>query len=266
MVDLSVVIVSFNTKELVLQCLASIEKFGQGLNLEIIVVDNASTDGSLLALKKLKIRTITNSVNLGYAKANNQGIKIARGKYVLLLNSDTQVKENSLQKLITFADSHPGAGVVGAGLLNPDGSRQASCFHFPTLLRAVKEYWLGKKGQYEKYLPIGEQAQTVDAVVGAVFLLTPLARKKVGFLNEKYWAYFEDLDYCREIWRKGLKVYYVPIAEVVHYHGASFKQLAGKTEAWKRLIPGSKIYHGLVNHYLINSVIWIHQQCQNIFG
>ena len=266
MTDLSVVIVNFNTKELVLKCLASIEKFGQGLNLEIIVVDNASTDGSLPALRKLGIGIISNSVNLGYAKANNQGIKLAKGKYILLLNSDAQVKEKSLEKLTAFAENHPEAGVVGSKLLNPDGSLQPSCFHFPTLVNAVREYWLGHKGSFEKYTPGGVEAREVDAVVGAVFLITPAAREKVGLLDERYWAYFEDLDYCREVWRKGLKVYYLPTAEVLHYHGASFDQLAGKGDQWKRLIPGSKIYHGLVNHYLINSVIWISQKCKNIFG
>jgi len=269
MIDLSIIIVSYNTKNLVLGCLASIEKEGSDIKVEVIVVDNASSDGSKESFEKLKgrgrnVRFIFNKRNLGYAKANNQGIKVASGKYLLLLNSDTLVKKGALGVLIDFAKEHPDAGVVGPKLYNIDGTLQPSCFHFPTIRNAILEYWFGKKGLFEKFAPKGNKPAMVDAVVGAAFLITPQAKVKIGMLDERYWAYFEDIDYCRQAWRSGLKVYYLPQSEIIHYHGASFKKLANESEMWRRLIPSSKIYHGAPKHYMINTIIWLRQKWQKL--
>lgn len=265
MLKLSIVIANFNTKELTLKCLEGVEKEGVGLDYEVIVIDNGSGDDSWEALSKLKennknLILIRNEENLGYVKANNQGIKKSRGKYVLLLNSDTYLKQDSLKELIEFAEEHEDAGVIGPKLLNTDGSVQASCFRFPTIKNAVLQYWFGKKGLYDKYIPNGDNPSEVDSLVGAAFLITPKALEKIGKLNEKYWAYFEDIDYCRRVHKAGLKVYYYPKAEVVHHHGASFSKLADKDEQWKRLVPSSKIYHGLFKHYLINFILWFGQK------
>ena len=268
MIDLSIIIVSFNTKDLTLDCIRSITQEGSGIAKEIIIVDNASSDGSVEALKKLKtdnLKLITNKENTGYAKANNQGIKIAKGKYLLLLNSDTLVHKDSLKTLVEFARNHSDAGVIGSRLLNIDGILQFSCYHFPTIANAIKEYWLGQKGLFEKFAPQGDKPVTVEAVVGASFLITPEARKRVGMLDERYWAYFEDIDYCRQVWKKGLKVYYLPASIITHYHGASFKKLTSDEGLrWKRLIPSSKIYHGVVKHYLINAILWLGQKWQKL--
>lgn len=267
MIDLSIIIVSFNTKKLTVDCLKSIEKEESGLDIEVIVVDNNSSDGSREALRQLKTKnlkliTIFNNENLGYAKANNQGIKIAKGKYILLLNSDTLVHKDSLGELVKFARKTPDAGVIGSKLLNIDGSLQNSCFHFPTIKNVILEYFLGKKGLFDKYAPSGKDPTAVDAVVGASFLITPPAKERVGVLDERYFAYFEDIDYCRQTWKKGLKVYYLPTSVITHYHGATFKKLANEAERWKKLIPSSKIYHGLIKHYLINAIIWLGQKWQ----
>lgn len=270
MTHLSVIIVSFNTKKLTLDCLKSIEGEASKLSVEVIVVDNNSSDGSRETLEnfktdKFKYATIFNDSNTGYAKANNQGIKTAKGKYILLLNSDTVVHKNSLGKLVEFVKKSPDAGVVGSKLLNIDGSLQNSCFHFPTVKNAILEYFFGKK-LFDKYAPEGEEPNTVDALVGAAFLITPEALKKVGRLDERYWAYFEDIDYCRQVWKKGLKVYYLPTSVITHHHGASFKKATSDdANRWRRLIPSSKIYHGLVGHYMINSVIWLGQKWQKFF-
>ncbi|MCD6225630.1 glycosyltransferase family 2 protein, partial [bacterium] len=201
--------------------------------------------------------------NLGFSKANNQGISIAQGKYLLLLNSDTIVKKGSLEKMVEFAEAHHDAGVVGPRLLNADGSIQPSCFNFPSVLGAIKEFWLGKKGSFTKWAPKGKQPVEVDAVVGAAFLITPQARKKVGLLDERYFFYFEDIDYCRRVWRAGLKVYYFPQAEIIHLHGASGKKLKQKPNQW--LIASSKIYYGWWRYYLINSIIWLGQKYEKLF-
>jgi len=270
MTDLSVIIVNFNTKQLIIDCLGSIEKEDSKLDIEVIVVDNNSSDGSVETLKsfktdKFKCVTIFNDSNTGYAKANNQGIKIAKGKYTFLLNSDTLVHKNSLGELVKFTKETPDAGVVGSRLLNIDGSLQASCFNFPTIKNAILEYFFAKKGLFDKYAPNGKNPETVDALVGAAFLITPDALKKVGMLDERYWAYFEDIDYCRQVWKNGLKVYYLPSSVITHYHGASFKKATGDDATrWRRLIPSSKIYHGLAGHYLINSIIWLGQKWQRL--
>ena len=266
---LSIIIVGHNNKDLVIDCLRSIREDKLLKDKEIIVVDNGSTDGSQEAFKKLQksiqsLTLIENKGNLGFAKANNQGIEKARGEYILLLNSDTVVKKGSLGKLLVFAKKKKDAGVVGPKLLNIDGSLQLSCFRFPTIKNAIREYWFGEKGLFEKYAPKGEKASTVDAVVGAAFLMTPSALKKVGPLDERYFAYFEDIDYCRNVWRKGLKVYYYPGVEIIHYHGATFKKMAKKEDQWRKLIPSSKIYHGLLKHYILFIVMWLGQKWQKL--
>lgn len=273
MIKLSIIIVSFNTKDLTIGCLHSIEKEAKDISFEVIVIDNNSADGSIIALKEIKkedywnkrLVLIFNKSNTGYAKANNQGIKKSKGEYFLLLNSDTVVHKDSLQNLLSFADKTPDAGVIGSKLLNIDGTLQSSCFHFPTITNAIKEYWFGQKGLFDKYAPSEKKPTTVDAVVGAVFLITPEAKKKVGILDERYWAYFEDIDYCRQTWRKGLKVYYLPTSIITHYHGASFAKVAPEPQRWKKLIPSSKIYHGVIKHYLLFIILWLGQKWEKLF-
>lgn len=272
MIKLSIVIVNLNTKDLTVGCLRSIEKEAKDLPFEVLLTDNGSNDGSVEAFRSIKkerywkerFTLILNDFNTGYAKANNQGIRKSKGKYTLLLNNDTVVNKNSLQKLVEFAERTPGAGVVGSRLLNIDGTLQMSCYHFPTLTNAIKEYWLGKKGLFEKFAPKGSKPAVVDSVVGAAFLITPEAKKRVGILDERYFAYFEDIDYCRQTWRQGLKVYYLPESVITHYHGATFKKLADESQRWKKLVPSSKIYHGLLMHYVINAVLWLGQKWRKL--
>ncbi len=273
-IELSIIIVNLNTKDLTVGCIRSIEKEAKDLSFEVLLTDNGSNDGSVEALKgitkekywKDRFTLILNDNNTGYAKANNQGIRRAKGKYILLLNNDTVVHKDALQNLLKFARATPDAGVVGSRLLNIDGSLQMSCYHFPTITSAIKEYWFGKKGLFEKFAPKGELPVTVDSVVGAAFLITPEAKKRVGILDERYFAYFEDIDYCRQTWKKGLKVYYLPDSVITHYHGATFKKLANESERWKKLIPSSKVYHGLLKHYLINAILWAGQKWQKLLS
>jgi GT2 family glycosyltransferase len=276
MVDVSIIVVSFNTRDLTLDCIKSIGKEGSFLKKEIIVVDNNSSDGSVAALQRLrkslprrqagkypKLQLIINKKNLGFAKANNQGIKKAKGRYILLLNSDTKVKKEALKKLVSFARKTSGVGVVAPRLINPDGSIQGSVFRFPTMHRAIKQYWMGKRKILDKYAPFGNEPQEVEAAVMAAFMIAPKALKKVGFLDERYFMYFEDLDYCRRVHRAVLKVYYLPEAEVVHYHGKSGKG-TGDIQR-KRLIKSSKIYHGSFKHYFLNFIIWSGHKWRRLF-
>jgi GT2 family glycosyltransferase len=263
--DLSIIIVNFNTKKLILECIKSIEQSDTLANYEIIVVDNASTDCSIDVLDKLKnIKFIKNNDNLGYSKANNVGIKNASGKYILLLNSDTVILKGSLDKLLDFAQSKKDAGVIAARLLNDDGTIQKSVSNFPTIWRTIKEYWLGEKDTSGLFAPKTDSPVKVDWVVGAAFLITPEALKKVGLLNEKYFMYFEDMDYCRKIKKTGLKVYYLPEAKIIHHLGASGAKITDSANQWRRLIPSSKIYHGMFIHYLINFILWTGQKFKNL--
>jgi len=261
---ISIIIVSFNTQKLTLDCIESIKQERSEIDKEVIVIDNNSKDGSVKSLKRLanqkEIILIENKVNTGFAKANNQGIKIAKGEHILLLNSDTLVTKSILDKLVDFADRNTDAGLVATKLLNIDGTDQPSCLYFPSLANAVREYWLGKSGLFEKYVPKSKKPVAVECAVAASLLITKRALEKVGLLDERYFFYFEDIDYCRRVKRAGLKTYYLPEIKVFHVHGASGKSLAADKDQWKRLIPSSKIYHGLLKHYLLTAVIWIGQK------
>lgn len=266
---LSIIIVNYNTGKLLAQCLHSIKEASNGLEepeTEIVIVDNASSDSSVdLALKeKLPLVLIKNKRNEGFAKSVNQGIKKSEGEFKLLLNPDTKVKKDTLKALVEFVERKSDAGVVGAKLLNPDGSTQASVFNFPSAWNAIREYWFGQKGAYSKFIPDTNFPKKVDAVVGAAFLITPKALEKAGFFDERYFMYFEDIDYCRKVKKAGLIVYYLPEVQVTHYHGVSGRGLAKRKEQWKRLIPSSKIYHGPIKHYLINFIIWSGQKLRRL--
>lgn len=256
--EISIIIVNYNTLSLTLKCVDSILKSNPKIPFEIIVVDNGSSDGSGEALKKIeggKVRIILHKQNLGFAKGNNSGIKKARGTYIFLLNSDTEVKRGAIEVLYEFAKHTPNVGLVAPMLLNPDLSIQASVFRFPTLGRTIKQYWFGKKALLDKYYPKASKPTKVEAVVAAAVLITPAAIKKVGLLDERYFMYFEDLEYCKNVWKNGLEIYYHPLAQVIHHHGASGKNTADANNQWRRLIPSSKIYHGLLKHWAISFVI-----------
>jgi len=255
--DLSIVIVSFNTKKILKSCLNSIFQNKFKGKLEVIVVDNNSSDNSSLMVEKgfKEVVLIKNRENLGFAKAANQGIKKSKGKFVLLLNSDIIVKENSLNLLFNFIKDRDDLGVLGGRLLNKDDSVQGSCYYLPTLWRAIIKY-----GSFFKYAPQGQEPIQVEAVTGAVFLIPRKIIKKIGLLDERYFIYFEELDYCRRVKKAGFKVFYLPTAEFIHFHGASGKNIPQKTHQW--LIESSKTYHGTSKYHLITSILWIKQKWQ----
>lgn len=268
--EVSVIVVNFNTKAYIKRCIESILKTDRSVSKEIIIVDNGSTDGSVEYLQKLNntktIKLIKNSTNTGFSFAVNQGIKISSGKHVLLLNSDTVVKENSIKSLIDFANNTSDAGVVGSRLLNKDGSIQKSCLNFPSITNAIYEYFFGIIGAFSKYHPKDSAPTPVDAVAGASFLISRKALEKVGLMDTRYYFYFEDLDYCRRVYAEGLKVYYLPSSIVYHFHGVSGKKFADSKNQWRRLIPSSKIYHGLIKHFILTFVLWSGQKWQKIFS
>jgi GT2 family glycosyltransferase len=262
--NISVIIVNYNTKDLLKNCLKSLEKHHCGLSLEIFIVDNGSSDSSVDYLKTLKNKNnidyivIFNGKNLGFAKACNQAIDYAKGKYVLLLNSDTLIKDNSLKLLYEFAEKHPKAGIVAPQLLNGNKSIQDSCYNFPTLKNAIKEFIFGEKGSFLKFYPDTNKPVIVEAVVGAAMLIPQKVINLIGKLDEKFFMYYEDIEYCKRIWQNGMKVYYLPSAQIIHLHGKS-AQKSDKKNSFKKsndiLIESSKKYNGLIKYHLLNIII-----------
>lgn len=216
--DLSVVILSFNTQKLLEDCLTSIFKKTQNVEFEVIVVDNASVDGSVEMVEKKfsRVKLIKNSENLGFAKGNNQAIQKAKGEFVLLLNSDTVVKEQSLEKMIQFMRNHHEAGVVGPKLLNGDGTFQPSAGKFPSLpvvwVMLFKEKFGGSqlvRGSYN-------ETKEVDWVMGAALVVRKEILNKTGLLDEKIFMYYDEVEWCYRIKKAGFKVYFYPEAKIIH--------------------------------------------------
>ncbi len=226
MSDISIIIVSFNTKKLLLDCLSSLKKYTKEVRYEVIVVDNGSEDGSTEAVEKLKgVKLIKNKDNLGFSKANNQGIKKANGRYVLLLNSDTQLVEDSLTKMVLWMDGHQNIGVVSCKLVNTNGSIQATGGSFPTLGRiflwasflddlpfigSIFGSYHPKQGQYY------ENEHQQDWVTGAFLLTRSEVVKKVGDLDEIFFMYGEDVEFCLRVVKSGWQVWYTPLTRIVH--------------------------------------------------
>lgn len=266
--DLSIIIISFNVSLLLKKCLKSIEqevKNTRKLKVEVFVVDNASTDESVQMVRKgfPWIKLIENEENFGFARAANQGIKKAEGKYILLLNPDTIVKTDALERMVSFADSHFQVGVVGGRFIDSDNKIQGSCYRLPTLSRAFRQIFTGDEKISQKYTPEGNKPVEVEAVVGGVFLVPRKVFDEVGLMNERYFMYFEDLDFCRRAIAAGFKVYYLPTAEFIHYHGASGRNIPIQTHQW--LVQSSKIYHGILKYWLITLIFWLGQKWQKVF-
>ncbi len=226
MVDLSIIIVNWNTRDLLTQCLESIFKRVRGVDFEVLVVDNGSTDGSGSKAKKAvpSIRFIESEKNVGFAKAANQGILKTSEKYVLLLNPDTQVKDEAIERLVTFMDTHLEAGIAGAQLLNSDGSKQNSIANFPSLAtelfnksllrRLFPKKFPGKEKNYPE--PV-----EVDSVIGACMMVRRDALDQIGLLDENYFLFLEETDWCYRMRKAGWKIYHVPQAEIYHFQGKS---------------------------------------------
>ena len=223
---MSIIIVSWNTKEFLIPCVRSVFEKGQEMDWEVIVVDNGSRDGSREEVKKVFPFThlIENQKNLGFAKAVNQGLQKASGRYVLLLNPDTQVKGEAIEGLISFMEAHPRVGISGAQLLNSDGSKQNSIANFPSLATELLNKsllrWLFPKTFPGKERDYPEPIE-VDSVIGACMMVRRDALNQVGLLDEDYFLFLEETDWCYRMKRAGWKVYHVPQAQVYHFQGKS---------------------------------------------
>lgn len=230
--DLSVVLVSWNTRDLMLGCLASLPAAIGELNADVWVVDNASSDDTVAAIRTAQpsVNIIVNEKNVGYAGACNRAVAASASRYVLLLNSDTVPQPGSIQRLVEFADARPSAAVVGPMLLNPDGSFQGSFADFPSLWNEfLSVTGLGKRLWFEGYPGYGERharaARRVDYIAGPAMLVRRAALTRVGMMDDQYFLYSEEIDLCLSITRTGGEVWFTPAARIVHFGGQSTRQV-----------------------------------------
>lgn len=270
-IDLSIIIVGYQVRDHLQRCLASLRALRPSLSLEILVVDNASTDGSaeLVAREFPHIKLIRNEKNVGFARANNQGLAQAHGRYLMLLNPDTEIQEqtpNALVQLVSFMDSHPRAGVCGPRLVYQDGSHQHSAFHFPSLLQVYLDLFPTNwrimesrlNGRYPSRWYERGQPFEVHHPLGAALLVRRATLQQVGLLDEDYFIYVEEVDWCYRIQRAGWEIWCVPSAVVVHHEARSTRQFREKmfVELWKARLTYyrkhfSPLYNSLVRRLVI---------------
>ena len=244
--SITTIVISYNQKKLLVDCLDSLVGAAPGWQHEVIVVDNASGDDSVAATQRwcpadgefpLPL-LIANHDNLGFTRANNQGMEIAHGRYIVLLNNDTVVHPGAFARAVEYLDEHPDIGVAGLRLLNADGSLQLSCRRFPSFQQALFNRYslltrLFPNNRFSReYLMTDESHDTVrdvDWVSGACLVIRREAMEDVGHLDERFFMYSEDVDYCYRVWAAGWRVAYLPFAEVVHYIGQSTSKNRTKT-------------------------------------
>jgi GT2 family glycosyltransferase len=244
--DLSIIIVNWNTKKLLVECIDSVYASPPNSNFEIWVVDNASTDGSpeLIRDRYPQVKLIDNEENIGFARANNQAFQRSEGNYILLLNPDTVVEPNAIEYLVQYLDEQPNAGMVGSRLLNPDKTLQISAFPVPTL---SKEFW--RMFHLDAFVPYAnypmekwdlESVREVDSLLGACMLVRREALGQFGLFDEEYFIYSEEVDLCTRLKKGGWHLYWLPVSVVIHYGAQSTQQVA--EEMFLRLYAGKILY------------------------
>ena len=232
---ISIVVVSYNVREFLYQCLLSVQRATTKLDTQIFVVDNASVDGSVQMVKRHypDVILMENKENVGFAAANNQALQLATGEFLVLLNPDTIVQEDTFKKLLSFFDNTPDAGAAGCKILNPDGSFSIDSRHsIPSPMTAIwKMLGLNRLfpkskifGRYNMtYLDPDETSQ-VDAISGSFMMIRRKVYHKIGGLDNDYFMYCEDIDFCYRISQEGWNIYYVPETSIIHYKGESTKK------------------------------------------
>lgn len=229
-ISLSICIVTYQARDYLRDCLNSLYAHAPNGEYEIIVVDNHSTDGTIETLERQfpQVQLIKNPTNNGFTAPMNQALRQAQGQYLLQLNPDTIVHDQALNQLIQFMQSHPKVGICGPKVLNTDGSLQKPCRRGESTPWAVITYFLGLSSLFPKSKLFGgylmnyldeDEINEVDGVAGSCMLLRREVIDQIGYLDERFFAYQEDADFCFQARQAGWKVYYVPTAQVTHYGG-----------------------------------------------
>jgi N-acetylglucosaminyl-diphospho-decaprenol L-rhamnosyltransferase len=260
---LSVVVLSWNTRDLTLACLRALAAEAPRHPREVIVVDNGSHDGSADAIAAAfpQVRLLRNAENRLYAAGNNQGVAVAIGEYVCTLNSDTEVRPGALDQLVDFLVAHPEHGAVAPRLVDPDGTVQHACQRFPTWGSALcfdswwGTFWPGRAIQ-DRYLMRDFDHLTsrdVPQPPGAVFVMRRAEWNRYGGLDEQLALFFNDVDLARRLWRDGRRIHYLASAEVLHHRGASTRNFAKMLVIWHQ-----NRLHYYQKHHGRLAVWWLH--------
>lgn len=276
-VDISVVIVSWNAKRFLEECLDSLRD-STSRSMEIIVVDNASTDGSpeMVEATFPQVKLIKCSENLGFAKANNVGIRASTGRYVSLVNSDVKVIGACFDRLADYLDQHPDVGNVGPRILNRDMTLQSSCRQFPTLWNNFCESsGLSRifrksnlfSGEHMFFFP-HDRICDVDVLVGCFWLVRKEAFERVGLLDEDFFIYAEDLDWCRRCWNAGWRVVFFPGSQAIHYRGGSSANDPARfaAEQQRALLQYWEKHHGSIGRLGIRVIIRFRHLVRYLFA
>jgi len=264
--DLSISIVNWNNKDFLKRCLDSIYSETEGIKYEVIVADNNSSDGSVEMLRCdfPDVRVISNLENKGYAKANNEIIKVSKGRYILILNPDTLILDNALKKMVDFMDGRMDVGLLGCKIYTSESrnSIQPSAFRrFPTsandlLYRIIA---LRLKGAfpgsrlvsrlvdfYSPFLRDSSTTQEVAHIVGAAMLVRRQVTERGILLDDSFFSFFEETDWCRRIRRDGWKIYYFPEAEIVHFYNQAWEKRADRDKIhYESFVRYLKKHHGV---------------------
>ncbi|PKN39114.1 MAG: glycosyltransferase family 2 protein [Deltaproteobacteria bacterium HGW-Deltaproteobacteria-2] len=262
-IDISIIIVNWNTKDLLKNCLKSIYQTIHDLNFEVIVVDNASADGSIEMLERefTSVIRIINKENKGFGAANNQAFAEMKGKYALLLNTDTVLTSEAVKKIWNFCEVNEKAAIVCGQLLNADGSKQNSVASFPSLLTlaantSLLEFlfpgWFPSK-RYKHTSPI-----EVDSAIGACMMIRKKALDEAGFFDERYFFFFEETDLAYTMRLKGWKIYQVPDALIYHLQGQSIgHNINSRIEFYRSRYQFLRKWHNLLYCYLATGIIFL---------
>lgn len=261
MKDLSIIVVSFNTEKMTVDAIKSVVRNTKNISTEIIVIDNASQDSSVKTLKSLaesngEIVLITNKENQGFGRANNQGIKNAKGRYILLLNTDTLVEDNVLGEMVKWMDENSKVGVASCALKFKDGRLQATGGYFPSLPRVLA--WmtfvddlpgisliLKPFHPMHDLSPLGANTSfygnehLMDWVTGAFFMIRKEAAREIGYFDDDYFMYMEEVDYCFRAEKLGWEIQYLPKWSIIHFGGGS----AGKEFSLVNEMKGLKLFY-----------------------
>lgn len=279
--DLSIVIVNWNTIDLLSDVLQSVYDNPAGIRSEVIVIDNASTDGSADMVTRAFPRAILirNTDNRGFAAANNQGFELATGRHILLLNSDTVVLGDVLGASVRYLDAHPDVGAMGCRVLNPDGSMQRTCSMWPSLLNLAlltSGLWKLRRpraaarflGRYQMAGWERDSERPVEVISGCYLMLRREVMEQIGPLDETFFFFGEETDWCRRMREAGWRLMFAPVGEIIHHGGASARKLNHRrdlllTDAMVRLhrkhdgrLAGVTVWAMLFGFNLSRAVFW----------
>ena len=254
---LTISITNFNTRHFLQMCLESIYKTTKEIPIEIIVVDNASIDGSPEVLEREfpQVKLIRNETDLGFGRANNKAIRVANGEYILILSSDVILLPQTLEKMVEFMDDNPNVGVVTPKLLNPDMTLQKSIAHFPTL-----KYELFLRLPYfSRYFDIynfnHNKLQEIENFTGACYLVRKKVIDQIGGFDEDFYLYVEETEWFFRMRKNGIRIYFLPQTEVIHYGGASTKNRIERTIMYyKSLLLFFKKAYGMFKLFLLRII------------